>query len=362
MASQPLLAPTIPTAVVGGTSGVHSSSSSSASSSSASKATNAATSVCTQHTMMVCAGTMSRSGQRSTGPPAWKHPTEPSKCTSAAALSWALHPRCQMQITFTGPPPKLRNILQRIGIAGLVDKSSSTADHIAGASIAAAAAPDSGCDPNIMTCAQADASQIYYRPLKEASPAAAQVRVLMKKVLMKKTPPSWAPAQAAPALSCTSASHGSLRMCTAACHPAAGSMGASWRGVEAPYQDKGTLYYRLGRIHHSARNFFGYRDTIKWVHVARPALNNYSRPNPLPGSATVQHAFSLPQDIRQLTTATCSMLAQALRSTHGWWWQDGPAKTSIKQAQAQDCKLHKLSGQPTTPAASPWALDGTLKK
>ncbi|KAF6249414.1 hypothetical protein COO60DRAFT_1581207 [Scenedesmus sp. NREL 46B-D3] len=33
--------------------------------------------------------------------------------------------------------------------------------------------------------------------------------------------------------------------------------------LQAPYQDKGTLYYRLGRIHHSARNFFGYRDTIK---------------------------------------------------------------------------------------------------
>ncbi|KAF6251990.1 hypothetical protein COO60DRAFT_567945 [Scenedesmus sp. NREL 46B-D3] len=102
MASQPLLAPTTPTAVVGGTSGVHSSSSSSASSSSASKATSAATSVCTHHTMMVCAGTMSRSGRRSTGPPAWKHPTEPSKCTSGAALSWALHPRCQVHITITG--------------------------------------------------------------------------------------------------------------------------------------------------------------------------------------------------------------------------------------------------------------------
>jgi hypothetical protein len=31
----------------------------------------------------------------------------------------------------------------------------------------------------------------------------------------------------------------------------------------APYQEKGTLYYRLGRIHHSSRNFFGYRHTIK---------------------------------------------------------------------------------------------------
>ncbi|KAF6251272.1 hypothetical protein COO60DRAFT_655092 [Scenedesmus sp. NREL 46B-D3] len=94
-------------------------------------------------------------------------------------------------------------------------------------------------------------------------------------------------------------------------------MGASWRGVEAPYQDKGTLYYRLGRIHHSARNFFGYRDTIKWVHTARLALNNYSRPNPLPGSATVQNAFSLPQDIWQLTT---SDLIDAGASTpkHPW--------------------------------------------
>jgi hypothetical protein len=32
---------------------------------------------------------------------------------------------------------------------------------------------------------------------------------------------------------------------------------------QAPYPKRGTLYYRLGRIHHSSRNFFGFRRTIK---------------------------------------------------------------------------------------------------
>jgi hypothetical protein len=33
--------------------------------------------------------------------------------------------------------------------------------------------------------------------------------------------------------------------------------------MQAPYHKHGTLHYRLGSIHHSARNFFGFRSTIK---------------------------------------------------------------------------------------------------
>ncbi|KAF6249413.1 hypothetical protein COO60DRAFT_970363 [Scenedesmus sp. NREL 46B-D3] len=56
---------------------------------------------------------------------------------------------------------------------------------------------------------------------------------------------------------------------------------------------------------------------LQWVHAARLALNNYSRPNPLPGSATVQNAFSLPQDIRQLTTSDL-IAAGASMPKHPW--------------------------------------------
>lgn len=69
-----------------------------------------------------------------------------------------------------------------------------------------------------MTRAQAEASQIYYRPLKEVlccratSPAAALARALMRRTLRAK-----AQAPAAAVLSCTSASHSRSTTCTTAC-------------------------------------------------------------------------------------------------------------------------------------------------
>lgn len=42
-----------------------------------------------------------------------------------------------------------------------------------------------------------------------------------------------------------------------------GSAHAAAAPAEAPYHERGTLHYRLGSIHHSARNFFGFRSAIK---------------------------------------------------------------------------------------------------
>jgi hypothetical protein len=47
----------------------------------------------------------------------------------------------------------------------------------------------------------------------------------------------------------------------------------------APYQEQDTLYYRLGRIHHSSRNFFGFRHTIKVrMREAASGKGFYSKP------------------------------------------------------------------------------------
>ncbi|WIA18148.1 hypothetical protein OEZ85_009624 [Tetradesmus obliquus] len=234
---------------------------------------------------------MIRGRHQRTGRPVRAHPTRPSSCTNAAAQSWALRPRHQMQITFAGSATKLRGLLQQMSEAGLLETTTADAAS-AGACAAAAAAPDSGCEPNIMTRAQADACQLYYRPLKEGELNIMTIEGHATSCFIGRTDPD------PPACSCpgqgikeeesttdrgsgtASSTQPVLHFCSSA--PAEDvlcSMPAPQKATfeyvdnsscikhaaapEAPYHKHGTLHYRLGSIHHSARNFFGYRSTIK---------------------------------------------------------------------------------------------------
>ncbi|WIA20210.1 hypothetical protein OEZ85_006053 [Tetradesmus obliquus] len=188
----------------------------------------------------------------------------------------------QMQITFAGSPTKLWGLLQQMSEAGLLETT--TADTAsAGACAAAAAAPDSGCEPNIMTRAQADACQLYYRPLKEGELNIMTIEGNATSCFIGRTDPD------PPACSGTgqgikeeesttdqgsgtaSSAQPVLHFCSSA--PAEDvpcSMPTPQKATfeyvdnsscikhaaapEAPYHKHGTLHYRLGSIHHSARN------------------------------------------------------------------------------------------------------------
>ncbi|WIA41015.1 hypothetical protein OEZ86_004654 [Tetradesmus obliquus] len=239
---------------------------------------------------------MIRGRHQRTGRPVRAHPTRPSSCTNAAAQSWALRPRHQMQITFAGSPTKLRGLLQQMSEAGLLETT--TADTAsAGACAAAAAAPDSGCEPNIMTRAQADACQLYYRPLKEGELNIMTIEGNATSCFIGRTdpdPPACSGSGQGIKAEESTTDQGSgtasstqpvLHFCSSAsAEDVLCSMPAPQKATfeymdnsscikqaaapEAPYHKHGTLHYRLGSIHHSARNFFGFRSTIKVLTLA----------------------------------------------------------------------------------------------
>lgn len=59
------------------------------------------------------------------------------------------------------------------------------------------------------------------------------------------------------------------------------------------------------------------KKALQWVHAALPALSRLGQQQPLPGATTVQGAFSLPQDIRQLSTGDL-ITAGAATPKHPW--------------------------------------------